>query len=208
MQFPSILNSVDAKSRLSSKWVAHESGKTHFHVIRDIELLLEQANPHKDVGDNIEEFCVERIYLKNNKVSEILLSLPLAVAILSRYTGPKSNMCLRIVIAAVDYFITRAPLAERRIKDLEEDLAWERKKKSRQSLPSAQGPSKVLVRVLIEDLLPGFQSYFVDRYVTPDVAANMRQEQETAKLSHLRKTEAGVSKKRQRQEDFVLGALN
>jgi len=207
-QMPSIMNAVDSQRRISSKWISKESGKSHFHILRDIETLLNGANPDLDSADSKDMFSLEKVWRKNGTTAEILMGLPLAIAILSRYTGPKAHGCLRLVVAAVEYFMHRAPLAEKRIKDLEIELAAERSKRTRQSLPHASGPSKVLVRVFVEGLLPGFESYFKDFYVSPEVANNMPQELETAKLAHLRRTEAGVSKKRKRQEDFVLGVLN
>lgn len=200
MQLPSIMNAVDASNRISSKWISKETGKSHKNVLRDIETLVEEDNSS---GSDLSQTKDAR-----QRITECFLPIATAVVLLGRYTGPRAIAARRLMVEAVNYFIYRAPFSEKRIRDLEEENAWLRRSRRRQSLTSSQGPSKVLVRVLIDNLLPGFEAYFVDRYVSPGVASNMPQERETAKLSHLRRTEAGVSKKRKKQEDFVLGALN
>jgi len=197
MQSPVLFQSIDKGNRISSKWIAKECGKSVKHVHRDIESLQNED------GTDLDHLKDSRGYVK-----EYFLPLTFAVTLLGRYTGPRAVASRRLIREAVDYFINRAPEAEKRIIDLEEQLAWERRVKKQQALPSSQGPSKVLVRILVDAVLPGFDAYFIDKYVSPEVAQKMVQETEVAKLAHLRKTEAGVSKKRKKQEDFVLGGLN
>lgn len=195
MQSPVLFQSIDKGNRISSKWIAKECGKSVKHVHRDIESLQNED------GTDLDHLKDSRGYVK-----EYFLPLTFAVTLLGRYTGPRAVASRRLIREAVDYFINRAPEAEKRIIDLEEQLAWERRSKKQQALPVGQGPSKVLVRILVNGLLPGFEPFYVNKYVGPDEVPCGADE--VAKLAHLRKTEEGVSKKRKNQEDFVLGKLD
>ena len=69
---PSLLVALDTEHRISSKWIAQETGKLHRNVLRDIEMLKDEA------GSDL-----STLYRPNGDVSEILLALPSAILVLS-----------------------------------------------------------------------------------------------------------------------------
>lgn len=117
---PSLLAALDTEHRISSKWIAKETGKLHKNVLRDIEMLKDEA------GSDL-----STLFRPNGDVAEVLLGLPPAILVLSRYEGVKAIGARRLILDALTYFIHRAPYVEALTSRLvsegktrDEQIAW------------------------------------------------------------------------------------
>lgn len=214
---PEILDVLNDKNQISSKRVAELVGKQHKHVIRDASVLakeLRQNEDHPDLrdlncgakdGPDLDHLNFVADEDRPTYIREIWMDLAFASQLLSGYKGPKANLAKRLVREALLFFLEKAPALTAELERLRDENIELRARAERRALKAGSEPSKVLVRIKIKDLLPGFEPYYVFKYVTPQEAALLSQEKDLADLSHLRKTRDGINRKYERVESQILG---
>jgi Phage regulatory protein Rha (Phage_pRha) len=184
---------------LTSEDVAKALGTNHRNVIESIQTI----------SSIIPGFAVKTALLKNEKgrpTKLFLLTTDEAKLVTARYGNDLGLGYLKFLIECEKVATELMPKMAARIRELEEEIGFLRSRK--QALPEGKGPSKVLIRELVSNVLPGFQPFFVNRYVSPEEAVQFSQSLELAKLAHLKKVKQGVDAKYIKQENFVLGGVN
>lgn len=107
-KLPKLFNSLDIEDKISSKWIAKETNKRHGNVLRDIGNISKKLiNSNLSQSINIIESTGY-----NGLEKEYLISLELAIIVLSHYEGKKAEQALALVYEALHYFMNRAPLIE------------------------------------------------------------------------------------------------
>lgn len=122
-QPPALLSALDSEQRISSKWIASETDKKHFHVTRDLERLIKEH-------PNLDAIC-ERIVNDRGQLQEWRLPLEVAILILAGYTGPRAVAAQDAILVALRYFLTRAPYMEKREEQSNEEIVFLRNENQR-----------------------------------------------------------------------------
>lgn len=186
-QVPAILSSLDASQRVSSIWLSRNMERQHKHVLRDVDLLIEEAGPFEDPGVLTEK-------RDNGQTSCAWIPLEMSILLLSRASGSRAAAARKLILQALRYFIRRAPEAEAEIATL-------RSQKTPKRLPGPRA-GMLPIPVTQEGMFGG---PVITHYVLmPKETAN---DMAVAKgqLRHLQRQMEGMSKKVNRLQSKLDG---
>lgn len=95
---PMLLEQLNEKNCVSTRWIATSAGKRVFHVHEDLKRLFSEL---------IENFDYEQD--QQGRVSAYWLPLGEALYLMSSYSGERAKIARAHVIHAIDFYLTKAP---------------------------------------------------------------------------------------------------
>lgn len=196
---PYILPQLGNELGLTSFDISKALNAKHHHVLDSIN----------QISSVITDFNRHTVKIKTGKIGRpidaVCLTSKQAKIVTARYGNERGLGYLSFLIDCEKIATELVPQMVAKVKELQDEIAFLRSRSKQQALPDGKGPSKVLVRQLIGDTLPGFEPYWINRYVTPADASALPQECELAKLAHISKVKKGVDGKYQKQLSYVTG---